>query len=38
MATEITSKGGFTNNFWPQAVVLLIVVGFLVAVAAKFVW
>jgi hypothetical protein len=38
MATQVTNKGGFANNFWLQTVVLLIVVAFLIAIAAKFVW
>jgi hypothetical protein len=38
MTTQVTNKGGFANNFWLQTVVLFIVVGFLIAIAAKFVW
>jgi hypothetical protein len=38
MATQVTNKGGFANNFWLQTAVLLIVVAFLIAIAAKFVW
>jgi hypothetical protein len=38
MTTQVTNKGGFANNFWLQTLVLFIVVGFLIAIAAKFVW
>ncbi len=37
MTTQVTSKGGFANNFWLQMAVL-VVVAFLIALAAKFVW
>ncbi len=36
MTTQVTSKGGFANNFWLQTAV--VVVAFLIALAAKFVW
>jgi hypothetical protein len=38
MNFQTTHKGGFANNFWLQTAVLLIVVAFLIAIAAKFVW
>jgi hypothetical protein len=38
VTTQVTNKGGFANNFWLQTLVLFIVVGFLIAIAAKFVW
>jgi hypothetical protein len=38
MTTHVTSKGGFANNFWLQTAVLLIVVAFMIVIAAKFVW
>jgi hypothetical protein len=38
MTTQVTNKGGFANKVWLQTVVLFIVVGFLIAIAAKFVW
>ncbi len=38
MTTQVTSKGGFANNFWLQTAVLVVVVAFLIALAAKFVW
>jgi hypothetical protein len=37
MTTQVTSKGGFANNFWLQTAVL-VVGAFLIALAAKFVW
>ncbi len=37
MTTQITSKGGFANNFWLQTAVMFIVVVFLIAIAAKFI-
>ena len=38
MTTQVTSKGGFANNFWLHTALMFIVVAFLIALAAKFVW
>jgi hypothetical protein len=38
MNTEIRNTGGFATNLWVQLVALIIVVGGLIALAAKYVW
>jgi hypothetical protein len=38
MDTQITSKGGFANNFWLQMAALVIVTLVVIALAAKYVW
>jgi hypothetical protein len=38
MTIQVKNKGGFANNFWLQTAMLFIVVAFLIAIAAKFVW
>jgi len=38
MDTQIGNTGGFANNLWVQLAVLVIAVGFLIALAAKFIW
>jgi hypothetical protein len=38
MDTQIGNTGGFTNNLWVQMAALVIVVGGLIALAAKFIW
>ena len=38
MDTQIRNTSGFANNLWVQLAVLVIVVGGLIALAAKYVW
>jgi hypothetical protein len=38
MATQITSKHGFTENFWLQMAALVIVTLVVIALAAEYVW
>jgi hypothetical protein len=38
MNTQMGNTGGFTTNIWVQLVVLIIVVGGLIALAAKYIW
>ena len=38
MDTQVRNTGGFANNLWVQMAVLAIAVGFLIALAAKFIW
>ena len=38
MDTQIRNPSGFANNLWVQLAVLVIVVGGLIALAAKFIW
>ena len=38
MATQITSKNGFTDNFWLQMAALVIVTLVVIALAAEYVW
>jgi len=36
--TQIRNTSGFANNLWVQMAVLVIAVGGLIALAAKFIW
>jgi hypothetical protein len=38
MATQITSKHGFTDNLWVQIAALVIVTLVVIALAAEYVW
>jgi hypothetical protein len=38
MNTQIGNTSGFANNFWVQMAVLVIAVGGLIAIAAKYIW
>jgi hypothetical protein len=38
MATQITSKLGFTDNLWLQMAALVIVTLAVIALAAEYVW
>ena len=38
MATQITSKHGFTDNLWLQMAALVIVTLVVITLAAKYVW
>ena len=38
MATQITSKHGFTDNFWLQMVALVVVTLVGIALAAEYIW
>jgi hypothetical protein len=38
MDTQIRNSGGFANNLWVQLAVLVIVIGGLIALAAKYIW
>jgi len=38
MDKQIQNTSGFANNFWLQMAVLVIAVGGLIALAAKYVW
>jgi hypothetical protein len=38
MNTQITTKQGFTNNFWVQMAALVILTVVVIALAAKYVW
>jgi len=38
MDTQIRNTSGFANNLWVQMAVLVIGVGGLIALAAKFIW
>jgi hypothetical protein len=38
MNTQIGNAGGLAKNFWVQLAVLVIVVGGLIALAAKHIW
>ena len=38
MDTQIRNTSGFANNLWVQLAVLVIVVGGLIALAAKYIW
>ena len=38
MDTQIRHTSGFANNLWVQMAVLVIAVGGLIALAAKFIW
>ena len=38
MATQITSKQGFTDNFWLQMAALVIMTLVVIALAAEYVW
>jgi len=38
MATQITSKHGFADNFWLQMAALVIVTLIVIALAAEYVW
>ncbi len=38
MATQITTKHGFTDNFWLQIAALVMVTLVVIALAAEFVW
>jgi hypothetical protein len=38
MDTQIGNTSGFANNLWVQMAALVIVVGGLIALAAKFIW
>jgi len=38
MDTQIRNTSGFAGNLWVQMAVLVIAVGGLIALAAKFIW
>ena len=38
MDKQIRNTSGFANNFWVQMAVLVIAVGGLIAIAAKYIW
>jgi len=38
MDTQIRNTNGFANNVWLQMAVLVIAVGGLIALAAKYIW
>jgi hypothetical protein len=38
VATQITSKHGFTDNFWLQIAALVIATLVVIALAAEYVW
>ena len=38
MNTQIGNSGGIANNFWVQMAVPVIVVGGLIALAARYIW
>jgi hypothetical protein len=38
MATQITTKHGFTDNFWLQMAALVVVTLVVIALAAEYVW
>ena len=38
MATQITTRHGFTDNFWLQIAALVVVTLVVIALAAEYVW
>jgi hypothetical protein len=38
MDTQNRNASGFANNFWVQMAVLVIVIGGLIALSAKYIW
>ena len=38
MDTQITNKGGLTNNFWVQIGALVILTVVVIGLAAKYIW
>ena len=38
MATQITTRNGFTDNFWLQIAALVVVTLVVIALAAEYVW
>ena len=38
MNTQIGNTSGFANNLWVQLAVLVVAIGGLIALAAKYIW